>query len=65
MCSRENIRVASLPFQCLFLQTFLLMPFSLGLRCDSTDKLGYKDIGLRDTLSITLGILWYQPITHC
>ena len=65
ICSRENIRVASLLCHCLFLQTFLLVPFSLGLCYDSTDKLGYNDIGLRDTLSITLGILWYQLITRC
>jgi len=63
--SRENIRVASLPGQCLFLQTFILVPFSLGLYYDSTDKLGYNDIGLRDTLSITSDILWYQLIPHC
>jgi hypothetical protein len=26
---------------------------------------GYNDIGLRDTSSITLDILWYQLLSHC
>ena len=64
-CDCENIRVGSLPCQCLFLKMFLLLPFSLGICYDSTDKPGYNDIGLCDILSITLGILWYQLITHC
>jgi len=65
ICARENIRVLSSPCQFLFLQKFLLVPFALHLCYDSTDKPGYNDIGLRDTLSITLGVLWYQLITHC